>query len=90
MDSEQRRPAEVAGIRDVEDLQVFRKAYAISLEVHRASLAFPKVEQFGLAEQMRRASRSICANMAEGVWQAWRREYRNIARMLMGLHHRWG
>jgi four helix bundle protein len=45
---------------------VFQRAYALSLAVHRASLAFPRVEQFGLAEQVRRASKSICANLAEG------------------------
>ena len=49
-----------------EDLKVFQRAYRLSLEVHRASLMFPKIEQFGLAEQVRRASKSICANIAEG------------------------
>ena len=50
-----------------EDLEVFRRAYRISLDLHQASLQFPKVEQFaGLADQMRRASKSICGNIAEG------------------------
>ena len=53
-------------IREVEDLVVYRKAYLISLEVHKASLQFPQIEQFALADQMRRASKSICANLAEG------------------------
>ena len=50
----------------VEDLAVFRRAYRVSLEVHRASLEFPRIEQFALADQIRRASKSICANLAEG------------------------
>jgi four helix bundle protein len=50
----------------VADLQVFQRAYAMSLEVHRASLAFPRIEQFALADQVRRASKSICVNLAEG------------------------
>ena len=55
------------GVSSVEDLDVFRRAYAISLNLHQASLKFPKIEQFGgLADQMRRASKSICANLAEG------------------------
>jgi four helix bundle protein len=54
-------------ISTVEDLDVFRRAYVISLDLHQASLKFPKIEQFGgLADQMRRASKSICANLAEG------------------------
>jgi four helix bundle protein len=56
-----------AAVSSFEDLEVFRRAYRISLDLHRASLQFPKVEQFGgLADQMRRASKSICGNIAEG------------------------
>src|SRR3954454_1902576 len=112
--------------RRFEDLEVFQRAYRLSLEVHRASLEFPRIEQFGLAGQIRRGSKSICANLAEGfgrqqskaefrrflmmgigsademqVWmlycrdlgyvdgdtaERWRGEYREIARMLSGLH----
>ena len=51
----------------VEDLDVFKRAYRLSLELHRASLQFPKTEQYGgLADQMRRASKSVCALIAEG------------------------
>ena len=53
-----------------ESLEVFKRAYAVSLELHRASLAFPQVEQFGLADQLRRASKSISANIAEGMGKA--------------------
>ena len=40
-----------------ESLEVFKRAYAVSLDLHRVSLAFPQVEQFGLADQLRRASK---------------------------------
>jgi four helix bundle protein len=64
------REGEITGkarVSTVEDLEVFRRAYAISLDLHQASLRFPKIEQFGgLADQVRRASKSICANLAEG------------------------
>jgi four helix bundle protein len=53
-------------IASFEDLEVFKRAYRVSLEVHRISLQFPKIEQYGLADQLRRASKSICANLAEG------------------------
>ena len=49
-----------------EDLEVFQRAYRMSLDLHRASLTFPTVEQHGLADQVRRASKSICGNIAEG------------------------
>jgi four helix bundle protein len=53
--------------RDVWQLKVFQRAYAFSLEMHRASLGFPKVEQYGgVADQLRRATKSVCALLAEG------------------------
>lgn len=48
------------------DLQVFRKAYDASLDIHRLSLKFPKHKQYELAGQLRRSSKSICANLTEG------------------------
>ncbi len=57
----------VKPIQKFDDLEVFKKAYQISLEIHKASTVFPKIEQIsGLADQMRRASKGICANIAEG------------------------
>ena len=49
-----------------EHLDVFQRAYRVSLDIHRISLKLPKVEQYGLAEQLRRTSKSIPANVAEG------------------------
>ena len=49
-----------------EDLEVFQRAYRLSLAVHRKSLEMPKIEQHALGDQVRRASKSICANIAEG------------------------
>ena len=43
-----------------------RRADALSLEVRRASLDFPRIAQFALAGQIRRAAKSICAHRAEG------------------------
>ncbi len=52
----------------IENLGVFQIAYATSLEVHRAGLAWPKVEQYGgIADQLRRSLTSICANLVEGA-----------------------
>jgi four helix bundle protein len=54
------------GLLRFEELEVFNRAYGVSIEIHKVSLGFPKIEQFGLADQIRRASKSICANLAEG------------------------
>jgi four helix bundle protein len=49
-----------------EDLEVFKRAYRLSIEIHLESLKFPKIEQRALGDQVRRASKSIPANIAEG------------------------
>ena len=49
------------------NLEVYRKAYRLALELHRDTLRFPRVEQWELASQLRRSSKSIAANIAEGM-----------------------
>jgi four helix bundle protein len=60
------RPGRKAKVESFEDLEVFQRAYRLSLEVHRTSLELPGIEQRALGDQIRRASKSICANVAEG------------------------
>src|SRR4029079_10896141 len=73
-------------VRRFEDLDVFRRAYRLSLEGHRGSLGFPRIEQFALADQIRRASKSICANIAEGFGKQRqsRAQFRRFGMMAMG------
>ena len=69
-----------------EDLEVFQRAYRLSLEVHRKSLGFPRIEQRVLGDQLRRASKSICANIAEGFAKQGRSaaEFKRYLLMAMG------
>lgn len=48
------------------ELNVYQRAYKLALAIHKESLGFPKTEQYAMADQARRASKSICANIAEG------------------------
>jgi four helix bundle protein len=69
-----------------EDLEVFKRAYRVSLEVHRESLNFPKIEQRALGDQVRRASKSIPANIAEGFGKQRQSaaEFKRFLRVAMG------
>ncbi len=49
-----------------EELDVYKRAFTLAVEIHKFSLTLPQIEQYALADQMRRASKSICANIAEG------------------------
>ncbi len=73
-------------VESYRDLDVYKKAYNLSLDVHKFTLTMPKIEQFALADQMRRASKSICANLAEGFAKHWRSaaEFKRFIVMAIG------
>lgn len=52
--------------KSFEELIVWQKAHQLTLEVYKLSKNFPKEETYGLTSQLRRASVSIAANIAEG------------------------
>jgi four helix bundle protein len=52
-----------------EDLDVYRLAYKVAMQVFSLSKAFPPEERYSLTDQVRKCSRSVCSNIAE----AWRK-----------------
>lgn len=71
-------------MRDFRKLQVWEKAHALTLAVYRSSAAFPKDELYGLTGQIRRASSSIPANIAEGCGRGSEAEFRQFLQIAMG------
>ena len=53
-------------MKDFKELKVWQKAYEFSLSVYLISKSFPREEVYGLTSQLRRATVSIGANIAEG------------------------
>ena len=51
------------------ELEVYKKTFGAAILIFELSKAFPKEETYSLADQIRRSSRSVCANLAE----AWRK-----------------
>ena len=72
--------------KSFEDLEVFQRAYRLSLEIHRVSLTLPAIEQRALGDQVRRASKSIPVNIAEGFGKQSDSvaEFRRFLRIAMG------
>ena len=48
------------------DLNVYKKAFDLSMLIFKESKKFPNEEKFGLTSQIRRSSRSVCSNVGEG------------------------
>jgi len=56
-------------IRTHHDLEVYQTAFNLAMKIFQESKSFPKEERYSLTDQVRRSSRSVCANLAE----AWRK-----------------
>ena len=52
-----------------QEIEVYKKAFEAAMQIFELSKAFPKEETYSLTDQIRRSSRSVCANLAE----AWRK-----------------
>ncbi len=57
------------------DLKVFQLAFESAMEIFTVSQSFPKEERYSLTDQIRRSSRSVAANIAEGYRK---RQYPNM------------
>ncbi len=55
-----------ARVRSYRDLHVWQRAKAFAVEIYRVTEPFPRKEQYGLTDQIRRAAVSIPSNIAEG------------------------
>ena len=67
-------------IRDHKDLEVYKKAFDAAMEIFHLSKQFPKEETYSLTDQIRRSSRSVCANFAE-AWRKRRYEAAFVAKL---------
>jgi len=56
-------------IKTHRDLDVYKESFELAMQIFHESKSFPKEERYSLTDQVRRSSRSICANLAE----AWRK-----------------
>ncbi len=66
-------------MRDFHEIQVWQKAYALTLKIYKCTKSFPAQETYGLTSQIRRAAVSIPCNIAEGCM---RRTDADFARFL--------
>ena len=60
-------------INSVRELKVYNLAFEAAMEIFEISKKFPKEEKYSLTDQVRRSSRSVCTNIAEG-WRKRRYE----------------
>ena len=67
-------------IKSHEDLVVYQMAFEAAMKIFKLSKTFPVEERYSLTDQIRRSSRSVCANLAE-AWRKRRYEAAFIAKL---------
>jgi four helix bundle protein len=71
-------------MRDIQKLEVWQQAHQLVLDVFADTDRFPSREQFGLADQLRRAVVSVASNLAEGAARASRKDYARFVDIAIG------
>ena len=71
-------------MQDFRDLKVWQRAHELTLAVYRASSAFPRDEVYGVTSQIRRASSSIAANIAEGRYRGSDLDFARFLQIALG------
>lgn len=69
---------------NVEDLEVFKLAHGLALDIYKTSKSFPRDEMFGLSAQMRRGASSVTSNLVEGANRYGKAEYRRFVGIAKG------
>jgi len=75
-----RGESDVTKITRHTDLEVYNKSFDVAMRIFELSKKFPKEETYSLTDQIRRASRSVCSNLAEG-WRKRRYEAAFISKL---------
>ncbi len=52
-------------VQSAKELEVYKKAYSLAMDVFRLSKGFPAEERYALTSQIRRSSRSVSMNLRE-------------------------
>jgi len=71
-------------MRDFKELKVWQKGHELAIAIYKVTSSLPREEVYGLTSQMRRASSSIPANIAEGCGRNGEAELARFMSIAMG------
>jgi four helix bundle protein len=71
-------------MKNYRELMIWQRSHRLTLAVYRATQQFPKNELYGLTSQLRRASASVPANIAEGCGRSGDRELARFLQIALG------
>lgn len=74
-------------MQDYKELNVWKKSHQFVIEIYKNIISFPKEETFNLVNQLKRASGSIPANIAEGCGRYTQKDFASFLQNALGSAH---
>ena len=71
-------------IKSYKDLEIYRRSYDLSLELHEITKGYPESERYDLVSQIRRCSKSIPTNIAEGFGRRSKDDFKRFVKISLG------
>ena len=71
-------------ITSYKELEIYNRSYQIALSIHELTRTFPETEKYDLTSQIRRASKSISTNIAEGFGRKSKEEFKRFLKISLG------
>ena len=71
-------------ISSYKDMKIYERSYKLALKLHKLTLNFPEEERYDLVSQIRRCSKSIPTNIAEGYGRKSKEELKRFLKISLG------
>ena len=71
-------------IKNYKDMDIYKRSYELALKLHRITIKFPETERYDLTSQIRRCSKSIPTNIAEGYGRKSKDDFRRFLKISLG------
>ena len=71
-------------INSYKELEIYKRSYNLALRLHEITKKFPEEERYDLISQIRRCSKSIPTNIAEGFGRQSKEEFKRFLKISLG------
>ena len=71
-------------IQSYKELEIYKRSYKLALELHKITINFPEMERYDLVSQIRRCSKSIPTNIAEGYGRRSKEDFKRFLKISLG------
>ena len=71
-------------IKSYREMEIYKRSYKLALKLHKITIKFPENERYDLVSQIRRCSKSIPTNIAEGYGRKSKEDFKRFLKISLG------